>query len=231
MSPKRMSAAVIIFCITIFGTAVLGVQRLALASCNPGRANDGVTYFAGWISPQEPQNVTANSADIYNYVPYMAPGSGGGAWVMVNGSTSGDFAQVGWWIDSGGRYVITEWDNHGALGWQFYAADPAGSTRWYEVYKSGSTNWCFADAGTTLRCSGSLAWGTPRYGEDLGEIHSLADQMPGSLNTPEDWNNSFIFYNGTQHNFNGFRQYNPTYFNDAIYSQIHAQAGDQACAW
>jgi hypothetical protein len=72
-------------------------------------------------------------------------------------------------------------------------------------------------------------------GQDLGEIHTLADQMPGAVTVPEKLSNAFIFYNGiVQHNFNGYgignNQYGQnSYFNYFVYSQATAEAGDKAC--
>jgi hypothetical protein len=205
----------------------------AFAGCNPRRTNDGAGYFAGWNSPAEPGVTTVNSALIYNYAnPYVYRGSGVFAWVMLNGPGS-DFAQIGWNADSGGRHTFSEWSTNGQVGSNFsIVGDPPGSTSWYEVYwDSGSSNfsYCFALNGTNVGCSGNLGW-DGNYGEDDAEIHSLADQMPGGVHAPEDWNNSFIFYDFGQHNFAGYGvDYNTRYFNDAVYSQIHAQEDDKAC--
>gem|GEM_PF-1593751 len=210
---------------------VLIPESAAFAGCNPGRVNDGQTYFAGWITNNEPTTVTQNSANIYNYPnPYVAPGSGVFAWDMIVGPALNDYAQVGWVVDYNGRHTFIEWNVNGHVGSNFsITANTPGTTTWYEEYTTGGgTNYCFGDNGTQIGCSGTLGW-KGLSGQDLGEIHTLADQMPGSYTVPEDWNNSFIFYYGSQYNFNGYLVYNSSYFNDNIYSQVHDQAGDADC--
>lgn len=168
----------------------------AYASCNQGRAYNGYNvYFAGWYSPFEVSGeATANSSEVYNYPsPYVYPGSGDFAWVMLvdageNGCTN--YAQVGW-VQDPGRNTFTEWTSGACslAGYDFnITAQPQGEGSWYEVdtYDSQvSTNYCFFVNGSEVGgCSGVTGW-FAAGGQDYGEIHTAADQMPGAVKQPE----------------------------------------------
>ncbi|MHB1929447.1 MAG: hypothetical protein ACYDEN_11490 [Acidimicrobiales bacterium] len=233
------AATIPVIALTCWLAGAAGLPGAALAGCNPNRTDDGVTYFDGWLTGTEPTTVTANSSNIYNYpAPYVYPGNGVFAWVMIVGG-SGNYAQVGWVTDynsSGNRVrqTFTEWHYGSHIGSDFsITAQPTNTTSWYEVATPNGTgtNYCFYVNGSAVgSCSGSLGWyGTG--GQDLAEIHTLADQMPGGTHNPEEWSNAFIFDNGNrQYNFNGHATGNTTYFNYAIYSQTMAEASDKACS-
>ena len=211
----------------------------ASASCNPNRTNDGVGYLDGWISPSDGSaEATANSSNIGNYPhPYVTPGNGVFAWVMLNGSNSNEYAQVGWVSDSTGRHTFTEWDDNGTVGSDFSITPQAqGTTSSYEVstYNGGNNDvYCFFVNGSEVGgCTSIQVWGAG-YGESFGEIHTASDQMPGgtSKNNSEQWTNDFMFYNNHQSNFNGTGDnYSKAWFNLAIYSPTQADINDKSCS-
>jgi hypothetical protein len=212
----------------------------AFASCNPGRAYNGYNvYFAGWSSPFEVSGeATADSSQMYNYPsPYVYPRSGDFAWVMLvdageNGCTN--YAQVGW-VQDPGRNTFTEWTNGAChlAGYDFnITPQPQGQSSWYEVdtYNSQvSTDYCFFVNGSEVGgCSGATGW-IAAGGQDYGEIHTAADQMPGAVHQPEYWENSFLFDNNVQENFNGTMYRSATWFNIAKYSATLGEEDDAYC--
>lgn len=218
------------FSVAILVASVFISAAAAVASCNPYRWNDGVTYFDGWATPSEPSIVTVNTSNIFNYPnPYVYSGSGVFAWVMLNGPSS--YAQVGWVVDYNGRHTFTEWTGPYGSGFNFsISPQTPGITSWYEVYMGSGTKYCFAVNGANVGCTIDLGW-WPHYAQDLAEIHTLADQMPGGSSVQEIWSNAFIYYSGAQHNFNGNVSdlYN-NYFHNQLVSQTQDKIYDLACS-
>jgi hypothetical protein len=232
---RRVRSLIAIGCLMGVSVFVLSPTS-AFASCNPGRAYNGIVYyFDGMYSPYEVSGeATADSANIYNYAhPYVYPGNGDFAWVMlVDESTN--YVQVGW-VNDPGRDTFTEWTIKGSLGGSDFAITPQaqGTTSWYEVDTDGSgvsTDYCFFVNGSEVGgCTGIIGW-FAEGGQDFDEIHTIADQMPGAVDQPEVWSNSFLFDNGSQENFNGtLDNYDPAIWNGHVYSSTMAQVGDAAC--
>lgn len=176
--------------------------------CNPRRANDFLTFrFDGWY--RDPGTTVGGVySDIYNYSPWVyyisAQASAVAAWTMVDlSSNANTWAQVGWVeFPLGKRYVFTQTNNNGNLITHYFSPKPINSQAYYTtLYNNTPGHFSYQVSGSTIEVD--PAGFTPNEGQNFGETHSFADQMPGGYNQNEYFNDTHIYYSGGWHNFSG----------------------------
>lgn len=165
--------------------------------CNPGRANNYLTYY--WAGAQSeivngiPGGVYAN---IRVYSPFVAgPNQGAPSndtvseWVMLGNNevaNSDEWSQVGWIEMPGGvRNTFVQYAS-GAnnVHTDYFSPDAINSTQTYKaLYQPGSqTPFVLIENGVTL-VAVNLSW-TPNVALIDAEIHTQASQMPGGTADP-----------------------------------------------
>ncbi|MGH9066231.1 MAG: hypothetical protein ACRD0J_01710, partial [Acidimicrobiales bacterium] len=205
----------------------------AFAKCDPHRANNGVTYFTGWHHGVGAR-VGGTLADIANYSPWVYPGQAVYAWVMITIAGS-QWAQIGWEEQAGGyRETFIQWTTSPHV-WHEKDSSPSkvGSLPEYKVLfgNPGPNDFSFYNYSTGYEMVEPAYW-TPTGSQQFGEIHTLADQMPGGVQDPEVWRYSQVYYNGGWYPYAGTAvNTDPSYFNVAIYSVSEVQAGDAYCQY
>lgn len=218
--------------LVVTGALLVAAAPSALASCAPGRTNDGLTYLDGWYNKSS--TVEGVVSDVLNYSPYVYPGSVAAAWTMLTIYDVSLWAQVGWLKFSGSRYTFVQYKyGTGPTDYDtfFYGADPTGSYSDYlTLYDPQAAQFDFYDNGIYLM-SEPAEW-IPNSAQVFGEIHTLADQMPGGYYDPDNFSDTLWQVGSTAYDFNGVPvNYSSTYFNNAKYSSTDLQIGDQSCAY
>ncbi len=153
--------------------------------------------------------------------------------MLMNWTTS-HYAQVGWFNDTphGWNTFVEYYDpNEPGNVFELWFGTEYGSPGAEPLYRVTYSNGAFQYFINTTEVWSDTAYFTPNGGQIFGEIHSLADQMPGGVNDPEDFNNSEIRYGTTWDPYNGTKlNYSSSYFNIAEYSNEHLQVGDRYCS-
>jgi hypothetical protein len=178
--------------------------------CNPGRPNDFNTVrFDGWY--RDPGSTVGGVySDIYNYSPWVhyisSRESYVSAWTMVDYTGSPyDWAQVGWVeFPLGVRYTFdqTLGPSGGNPRTMYYGSQPVNNLTYYTtLYNNPSGYYGFYVNGKLIDKASILF--TPNEGQNFGETHSAADQMPGGYDNTEDFFSTNIYYSGGWHNFAG----------------------------
>ena len=168
---------------------------------------------------------------------------------MLVSEDSNAFVQDGWEEMSGGqRMDFGGWaDTDAGVPYQQVnePAEPINDQTYYNVLKSYTPgNFTFIADNVTQATSWqyNVPFTTePAFtvyqGQIFGEIHTLADQMPGGVDNPESFANSHILvtpsggsaawvaYNGNPGDSN------TSYFNIAKYSSTLLQIDDKACTY
>lgn len=202
----------------------------ALAKCQPNRTDNGVTYFDGWYN--DAAEVDGVYSTILNYSPWVQPSSTVAAWSMLTQAGGGEYAQVGWLeFAYGTRYTFAQW-TVGSGGYQtkFWSPESTGSYTTYVVdWTHSADTFTFQLNGNSIDTEVSDFF--PQEAQVMGEIQTLADQMPGGGNDSEDFSNTAWYvggwgwFNGSPYDSNG------GYFNFAKYSVSDFQINDQACSY
>lgn len=153
-------------------------------------------------------------SSIYEYSPWVYPSAGDNdtAWSMIETVDGQNWAQVGWWEDTGG----TRFDF-----WQVYRSgwsqpvthmtspgQPVGSYHTYTVlYNNTPGQFTFWIDSNHAYGSYSAVF-TPNTGITAGESHTLASQIPGATQLPEGFSNTHIYYNTAWQTFAGYLLFN-----------------------
>lgn len=163
--------------------------------CNPHRTDDysgnASHSFAGWTHTETTTMVTAATAVINEYSPYVYPDSHGlprrfvSAWVMLaNGPNY--YAQIGW-REFGGNYTGSLRELFiqatGPTGFFDQAVGPAsapGTNHTFSVYYDADGSFELSMDYTVLYHTLPLGF-IPTSAQILGETDGLGDQMPGDL--------------------------------------------------
>jgi hypothetical protein len=199
--------------------------------CNPGRTNDFRTFrFDGWErSPGT--TVGGVYSDIYNYSPWVyyitSTTSYVSAWSLVDDGYH--YAQVGWIEEPhGARYVFTETFDRNGDNVRYFSPEPINSQSYYTVlFNNTPGEFTFEVNGSVIDVS--TAQFTPNDGQNYGETHSLADQMPGGYNQNEYFSNTHIWYSGAWHNFSGTPHNDSSHYGDSKPSSTEMLIWDWAC--
>jgi hypothetical protein len=175
MRPKR------VFVVVAVPLLLAALAPSAAASCNPQRANDGHSYFAG--TQRTPSAwPRAVQTQIEEYSPYVLGPSQVTAWNMLNnGGTK--WSQVGWWKDDDGtRTSFIQWTDAAGNFWtRHYSPAALGTTPNYEtIYDKVNTDWIWERNNTVLHTTNAV-W-QPATIQIYGEINTRASQMPGGVN-------------------------------------------------
>jgi hypothetical protein len=201
----------------------------AYAKCQPGRANNGVPYWAGWYRNASSGVLGGVYSNIKNYSPWVQPGSDTMAWVMLTLKSGGtNWAQVGWWEEAYGvRHTFTQWTKNNTWYTNFWSPQPVNTYTYYTVLWDNLPRWTFQVGGTTIsQVSASFS---PNASQVMGEIHTLASQMPGGSGLNEWfsdthlWTNQWIAYDGTPTG-------DQTYWVSGKYSSTGDWTYDKACS-
>ncbi len=167
----------------------------ASASCQPGRANNGVDYHDGWV--RAATGIGGVYSTILNYVPWVQPGSEVSAWTMLNNTTA-NWAQVGWWEYSGGtRHTFVQWSiSPGVERTKWFTPEPDGTyTTYTTLYGNTAGDFTFEFGSTKDLETASF---TPNDAQNEGEVGTLADQMPGGYDTSEVFKGTEAYIGGWQ---------------------------------
>src|SRR5467141_2560312 len=142
-------------------------------------------------------------------------------------------AQAGWEeYPANHRHVFAEWtgNNNGSWWrWESYGVP----SNWVDSYHNFATlynSWAPGvysfqyDGGTFYHTTSDFV---PNDDQIYGETHSAADQMPGGINNPEDFNNEHVWVPGSGWiNADLYPFRDSTWYNLAKYSSTHFQIGD-----
>lgn len=170
-----------------------------LAACDPGRTNDGRTYFAGWIRDVDNETEDGSRANILVRDVFVASPSFGGvtSWTMLIDPPS-RWAQIGWLerLDDERSTLIQYHDGGGDLRtFLLLPGEPVGSSPEYKV------EWYPATSVTPRAVSFFINGGqvhnddagfTPTEAQQAGEIKTLASQMPGGTSEKERFRNANV---------------------------------------
>lgn len=214
---SRSISAEVIRRFSVLSSAVLVASTLclfapgtALASCNPGRANDG-NYYWTWVDQAPGYTVNGVYSSIWNYQPYVPSGQFSYSWVMLTAAANWTWAQIGNYEYSGGREVYLQYADgkspaHGAS----FGAQPLNTLTPYDVgYGVGTFSF---QVNGSLVFTHSASW-TPTDGELSSEITSLNTQMMGATQNTVSFNQNQISYNGSWHTLSSsLHNSNSTYF-------------------
>jgi hypothetical protein len=179
----------------------------AVASCNPGRANNGTIYQDGWFVGPGENEVCLNGsfANIKVYNPYVVGNIS--AWTMIYYGTTGHYAQVGYYKNGGGsliNFLQFQTADRGFVN-KFPTNVPepvVGNTPQYKVdYASG--NFHFFIGGTIVDTDAATYGGCDA--DQAGETHTLADQMPGAVNNRVNFTGSNVRNASTNSWFQSFK--------------------------
>jgi hypothetical protein len=192
--------------------------------CNPNRAagSEG-TQLDDWYNTQS-SAIGGAYANIYNYSPYVATGSGTNgvnetvaAWTVVAKDTN-NFGQVGWMEWGYGhtpplRHVFVQIESGGVYQTQYFDAQTQDTSTYYTTLfspnGSGGTL-SFQVAGSTLSlnstltAAASVTW-QPLWSKISGEVLNGADQMPGDQRSgkAETFEDSSFYQGGSWHAYSG----------------------------
>jgi hypothetical protein len=220
--------------------ASLAFSTLAVdsaAACTPGRSNDGFHYTDGWyrnISTIPGGTIGDVRASIYELSPYVAYDASF-AWVMItNAVNPAQYVQIGWMkTSSGSRYVFDEATDNSSPPKFVRTTNPAfglGGFTPYEVLWQPSTQRLETYAGGAL-VGRHIRYFTMREGQEFGEIHSKASQMPGGSNQHEQFTGAYVQnLNGSQYDFSGtVSSSDDSLFRNANGSSTREDIWDSAC--
>ena len=199
----------------------------ALAKCQPGRSNNGSVYFDGWVRSG---SVGGVYSDMLNYSPWVQPNNQVLAWTMLNNGTS-NWAQVGWWEYAGGtRYTFVQWTTS-PNRWQtkFWNPQSTGAYTYYTtLYNNQPGKFSFQVSGSTIDAENASF--TPNQAQNLGEIQTLADQMPGGYNNNEVFKSTNVYIGGWQAFSGSNYNSNGSYFGLNSVSSTQRNIWDWACS-
>lgn len=229
MSVKWARRGGVIAASALMLAVVFGFPAEVLAKCQPGRTNNGTTYFDGWT-----RYVGSTVGGVYSYIknysPWVQPGSMVVAWTMLHVYTQQrDYAQVGWLEYSGGtRYTFTAYDNGSGQIMHLFAPYATNQYTYYTtLYGNVPGKFTFQANGTTLE--NVPAGFVPNEGQVYGEIKTLASQMPGGYASVERFDDTWIYYSGAWRAFNGSHSPPSSYFGNNVSSTTAIQIWDNAC--
>ncbi len=156
--------------------------------CNPGRANNYLTYYFSGEYGSAPGTYGGIQGFIDNYSPFVYGVSGDFStqWVMLTTTSGSQWAQVGWYeAPQNARYTLVQFNDPGHTFWtNLDSPYPINDAIKYKVtYDPGCTGGeCFRFyAGGTQLTSSGYNW-SPTAQQDFSEIHTRASQMPGGYN-------------------------------------------------
>jgi hypothetical protein len=165
--------------------------------CNPGRANNYLTYY--WIGATS-QNVINGTpvggvyANIRTYSPFVAgPNQGAPSgdsvseWVMLDSGTPGSsyqWAQIGWLEFPGGvRNTVVQYaDGSNDIQTDYYSPSAINSTQTYGVLYAPGGQFTLSENGVNLVIT-NLSW-APDSADIDAELHTEASQVPGGTADP-----------------------------------------------
>jgi hypothetical protein len=201
----------------------------ALASCNPGRSNNGAFYSTG-----RGLNVGARTGGIYsnilNYSPYVYTGKQTQAWAILS-DASNHVYDVGWLqMSSGTRYTVVQWtDTSGVAHQKTFSPQPVGAYTYYTVlYDNPTGHMSFQVNNSTIDTENNQFM--PTVGLVEGAINTLASQMPGGVYGGEVFADSHIYVygwaalGGTDFNSSS------SYFGIADVSSLQTNIWDKSCS-
>ncbi len=202
---------------------------LAVAKCQPGRANNGQSYFAGGNRIQT--NIKGVTSQILNYSPWVQPGSEVSAWVMLTLSSDHRWwSQIGWYEEANdNRHTFTQYTDSPNHWWTdfWWPPEPVNTYTTYKVAISG-TSFIFYVNGVIKKSA--FAAFTPNEAQDFGELHTLASQMPGAALNLEWFKSMQILSAGTWSNFSPtVWTTNNTYFTATWVNSAAIYIRDKAC--
>ena len=130
---SRATALGVLAATILFVTVSLEAPLAASAKCQPGRTDNGVYYWTGWTRQDYPAP-GASVSDIYNYSPWVQPGSYAYAWTMLNNGGS-NWAQIGWEEAAyGTRYTFTQYTSSPGVWHEYdFSAKPTGQSDQYAM--------------------------------------------------------------------------------------------------
>jgi hypothetical protein len=184
----RVSRALLVITLALSGAIFSGAPE-AWASCNPDRTNDFHYYYDGAaIVPTRGSILNGVQSNIWNYNPYTVTNANSLVYVMLQlgGGVGGNWAQVGRRTEANnGEFTFYQYtDQSQAIHNMNTTALPVNQFNNYKV-----------DLGTGLNNFNMFAGNLPEVTvpadfipnevEVSGEIHSLADQMPGAAQLTE----------------------------------------------
>lgn len=190
--------------------------------CNPHRGvGNDKSQFDGWQNDHISTTTVGGAyANIYNYSPWVSANTSQGsneivvAWTMLTDGTN--YAQVGWWEYAGThgspqRNVFVEINSNGSDYQQLFTAQTQDTSTYYTTLftpnGSGGTL-SFQVAGSTLggipSAYTTVSW-TPHHSQIYGEVHNVADQMPGDQRAGkfETFEDSSYYAGGAWHAYYG----------------------------
>lgn len=200
-----------------------------LAKCQPGRTNNGTVYWDGWYRSSS-GTVGGVYSDILNYSPWVEPNNEVMAWTMLNNGGS-NWAQVGWWEYAGGtRSTFVQWTTSpGHWSTKFWTPQSVGSYSYYTtLYGNTPGDFTFEVNGSTI--DKETASFTPNDAQNYGEIHTLADQMPGGYNANEVFKATNVYIGGWQSFSGTSTNSSSTYFGESNVSSTQRNIWDWACS-
>ncbi len=223
-------------CVSVVAMTLVGVGSLpALASCDPSRSDDGLSYFDGWYrDPPGTYLAKAVYSSILNYNPFVHSGANDtSAWSMLFLTGSKYYAQVGWLKSPNGTrntFVEFVYLPDGRYRTDTFPPDSTGTYHTYKVTvrtRDGFVD--YYDDGNDIDESPQFA--DYNEGQIFGEIHTLANQMPGGKNNHMRFQGSHIFYNAGNHEFDGApsSDLGTTYWNYNVVSTTELAIWDKAC--
>lgn len=170
----------------------------ALAKCDPGRTDDGQSYWDGWYRYA---TATGVKSDISNYDPWVHYSDDiVFQWTML--ASGSLYAQIGpIEYPFGYRYMATEYTtSDGAWHRKLYTAQAVDSVHTYTTLFGGGVFTFQLDGVTGSTVPAQF---TPDNAQNYGETHTLDDQMPGATGKHETFRNTQIQYSGAWHAFTG----------------------------
>jgi len=205
----------LVLAVTVAMIAVLNPvsTTIALAKCDPGRSDNGTSYWTGWY--RYATSPTGVGSDILNYDPWVHYSDDVvSAWTML--ASGSLYAQIGWIeYPFGYRYMFTEYTtSDGAWHRKLYTAQSVNSVHRYTTLFGGGVFTFQLDGVTGSTVPAQF---TPDNAQNFGEIHTLDDQMPGATSAHETFRNTQINYGGGWHPFAGSGSINP-YYSDFHYT-------------
>ena len=224
---RRKGGYIAVAVVVVLPVGLLAHPLSVAAKCQPGRSNNGVVYVDGFARSNGGAPVTGVWSSILNYSPWVQPGSSVLGLVALFDQIGSDYAFIGWREDAGGqRETWWQWNGPYSSGYGHGTAQPVGQHTNYTVYDSNA-NFTFQVASQTVDTESPGF--SPVSANVYGEIETLADQMPGAVQAPEDWNPANAYLNGGWTGLNGGLWWNqgPWYYNK-ISSQQYETA-DAAC--
>ncbi len=214
--------------LTVLAAPTVGATQ---TKCDPNRTNNGVSYFDGWFNTGTAGQVGGIYSNIENYSPWVYPNSSVSAWSMLDNPSEDNWAQAGWIEYAyGTRYSFVEYTTSpGNYTTQLYPAYAVGDYTYYTTMYDGANSYFTFQIASNTMYQIQLSW-VPDQAQNYGEIHTLADQMPGNRSWPEDFSSTYWWDATGWKVFNGYA--NNTgggYFSNMVMSSTDDQIFDNAC--